>query len=95
VRSAVDCAYSSASAGVGKNYAMLEARTRRALPATDSSWLHRAARRVRPSGCEGLERLPTLPTPTAGIVREEFDLDSALKSAVRRFCSLMSSPTQI
>jgi two-component system sensor histidine kinase KdpD len=70
-----------ASAGVGKTYAMLEAARSLRLSGTDV-----AVGYVEPHGrvdterlLEGLERLPTLPITYRGIVRQEFDLDAALK----------------
>ncbi len=69
------------SAGVGKTYAMLEAA--RAMHASGTDIV---AGYVEPHGrveteglLEGLERLPTLPVRYRGIVRQEFDLDAALR----------------
>ena len=70
-----------ASAGVGKTYAMLEAARGRRASGTDV-----VVGYVEPHGrveterlLEGLERLPTLAITYRGIVRQEFDLDAALK----------------
>jgi two-component system sensor histidine kinase KdpD len=70
-----------ASAGVGKTYAMLEAARSLRSSGTDV-----VVGYVEPHGrveterlLEGLERLPTLPITYRGIVRQEFDLDAALK----------------
>ncbi len=71
-----------ASAGVGKTYAMLEAaHSLRTASGTDVVIGY-----VEPHGrvdterlLVGLERLPTLPVRYRGIVRQEFDLDGALK----------------
>ena len=70
-----------ASAGVGKTYAMLEsARSARA------GGVDVVVGYVEPHGraeterlLEGLERLPTLPVLYRGVVREEFNLDAALR----------------
>jgi len=69
------------SAGVGKTYAMLEA-----ARAARSSGTDVVAGYTEPHGrveterlLEGLERLPALATRYRGIVREEFDLDAALR----------------
>src|ERR1022692_4027875 len=69
------------SAGVGKTYAMLEAASGARSTAPDV-----AVGYVEPHGrveterlLEGLERLPTLAIRYRGIVRQEFDLDAALK----------------
>jgi two-component system, OmpR family, sensor histidine kinase KdpD len=71
-----------ASAGVGKTYAMLEAA--RGLRAANTCDV--VVGYVEPHGradterlLEGLEILPTLPVKYRGIVRKEFDLDSALE----------------
>lgn len=71
-----------ASAGVGKTYAMLEA----AHNARATSGADVVVGYIEPHGrvdterlLEGLERLPTLPVRYRGIVRQEFDLDAALK----------------
>ncbi len=70
-----------ASAGVGKTYAMLEAARSLRSAGTDV-----VVGYVEPHGrveterlLEGLERLPTLPIGYRGIVRQEFDLDAALR----------------
>jgi two-component system, OmpR family, sensor histidine kinase KdpD len=69
-----------ASAGVGKTYSMLEAARAAKTAGTDI-----VAGYVEPHGrieterlLEGLERLPTAAVSYRGIVRQEFDLDSAL-----------------
>lgn len=71
-----------ASAGVGKTYAMLEA----AHSLQSSGGTDVVVGYVEPHGradterlLAGLERLPTLPIRYRGIVRQEFDLDGALK----------------
>src|ERR1700733_14880050 len=70
-----------ASAGVGKTYAMLEAARAMRASGTDV-----VVGYVEPHGrveterlLEGLERLPTLATHYRGMVRQEFDLDAALR----------------
>src|SRR6478672_12722392 len=70
-----------ASAGVGKTYAMLEAARGLRAGGTDV-----VVGYVEPHGrieterlLEGLERLPTLAMRYRGLVRQEFDLDAALK----------------
>jgi len=70
-----------ASAGVGKTYAMLEAARGLRSGGTDV-----VVGYVEPHGrveterlLEGLERLPTLAVSYRGIVRNEFDLDAALR----------------
>ena len=70
-----------ASAGVGKTYAMLEAARSLRSGGTDV-----VVGYVEPHGrveterlLEGLERLPTLAVSYRGIVRNEFDLDAALR----------------
>jgi len=70
-----------ACAGVGKTYAMLEAARVARTAGTDV-----AIGYIEPHGrveterlMEGLERLPTLPVRYRGIVRQEFDLDVALR----------------
>jgi two-component system sensor histidine kinase KdpD len=70
-----------ASAGVGKTYSMLEAA--RGLRATGVDVV---VGYVEPHGraeterlLEGLEQLPTLPVAYRGIIRNEFDLDAALR----------------
>jgi two-component system sensor histidine kinase KdpD len=69
------------TAGVGKTYAMLEAARGARGGGTDLVLGY-----VEPHGrveterlMEGLEKLPTLPVKYGGIVRQEFDLDAALK----------------
>ncbi len=70
-----------ASAGIGKTYSMLEAARARRAAGTDL-----VVGYVEPHGrveterlLEGLEQLPTLPVRHRDIVRQEFDLDAALK----------------
>src|SRR5215470_20453245 len=70
-----------ASAGVGKTYSMLEAARIQRASGTDV-----AVGYVEPHGrveterlLEGLERLPTLQVRYHGIVRNELDLDAALR----------------
>ena len=70
-----------AAAGVGKTHAMLESARAARADGTDI-----VVGYVEPHGrveterlLEGLERLPTLPIRYRGIVRQEFDLDAALK----------------
>ena len=70
-----------ASAGVGKTYAMLEAARGMRASGTDV-----VVGYVEPHGrveterlLEGLERVATLPIRYRGIVRQEFDLDAALR----------------
>jgi two-component system sensor histidine kinase KdpD len=69
------------SAGVGKTYAMLEAARAARASATDVvvGYIEPHGRVETERLLEGLERLPTLPTHYRGIMREEFDLDAALK----------------
>ena len=69
------------SAGVGKTYAMLEAARAARASATDVvvGYSEPHGRVETERLLEGLERLSTLPTRYRGIVREEFDLDAALK----------------
>jgi len=69
------------SAGVGKTYAMLEAARAAHSAATDVvvGYIEPHGRVETERLLEGLERLPTLATHYRSIVREEFDLDAALK----------------
>jgi two-component system sensor histidine kinase KdpD len=69
------------SAGVGKTYAMLEAARVARSSATDVvvGYIEPHGRVETERLIEGLERLPTLATRYRGIVREEFDLDAALR----------------
>src|SRR6185436_5611148 len=69
------------SAGVGKTYAMLEAARAMRLSGTDV-----AVGYIEPHGrieterlLEGLERLPTLAVRYRGMLRQELDLDAALR----------------
>ncbi len=70
-----------ASAGVGKTYAMLEAA--RAARATGADlvvgYVEPHGRRETESLLEGLERLSHLAVRYRGIVRQEFDLEAALR----------------
>jgi two-component system sensor histidine kinase KdpD len=70
-----------ASAGVGKTYAMLEA-----AHSARASGVDVVVGYVEPHGraeterlLEGLEQLPALPVLYRGVVRQEFDLDAALR----------------
>lgn len=70
-----------ATAGVGKTFAMLSA-----AQAAYAAGVEVVVGYVEPHGraetealLDGLERLPTLPVAYRGVVREEFDLDGALK----------------
>ena len=69
------------SAGVGKTYAMLEAARAARSSATDIvvGYIEPHGRVETERLLEGLERLPTLATHYRGMVREEFDLDAALR----------------
>ena len=69
------------SAGVGKTYAMLEAAraARSSAMDIDVGYIEPHGRVETERLLEGLERLPTLPTHYRAMVREEFDLDAALK----------------
>jgi len=69
------------TAGVGKTYAMLEAARGARSAGTDLVLGY-----VEPHGrveterlMEGIEKLPPLPVKYGGIIRQEFDLDAALK----------------
>jgi two-component system, OmpR family, sensor histidine kinase KdpD len=70
-----------ASAGVGKTYAMLEAARNIRTSGTDVvvGYVEPHGRLETERLLEGLPRLPTLPVSYRGIVRQEFDLDSALE----------------
>ena len=71
-----------ASAGVGKTYAMLEAaHTLRAANTCEAvvGYVEPHGRADTERLLEGLEILPTLAVKYRGIVRNEFDLDAALK----------------
>jgi two-component system, OmpR family, sensor histidine kinase KdpD len=69
------------SAGVGKTFAMLEAARAARSSATDvvAGYIEPHGRVETERLLEGLERLPTIATHYRGIVREEFDLDAALR----------------
>ena len=70
-----------ASAGVGKTYAMLESARAARAAGTDIvvGYVEPHGRAETERLLEGLERLPTLAVRFRGIVRQEFDLDAALK----------------
>jgi two-component system, OmpR family, sensor histidine kinase KdpD len=70
-----------ASAGVGKTYAMLEAARGARSSGTDVviGYVEPHGRIETERLMEGLERLPTLGVTYRGLVRQEFDLDAALK----------------
>jgi two-component system sensor histidine kinase KdpD len=70
-----------ATAGVGKTYAMLEAARSERASGTDVviGYVEPHGRVETERLMEGLERLPSLPVRYRGIVRQEFDLDAALK----------------
>ena len=69
------------SAGVGKTYAMLEAARAVRASGTDIvvGYIEPHGRVETERLLEGLERLPTLTSHYRGVVREEFDLDAALR----------------
>jgi len=69
------------SAGVGKTYAMLEAARAARSSATDIvvGYIEPHGRVETERLLDGLERLSTLSTHYRGMVREEFDLDAALR----------------
>src|SRR5579859_2075404 len=70
-----------ASAGVGKTYAMLEAAHNVRTNGTDImvGYVEPHGRADTERLLEGLEQLPFLQVSYRGIVRNEFDLDAALK----------------
>jgi two-component system sensor histidine kinase KdpD len=70
-----------ASAGVGKTFSMLEAARVAKAAGTDVviGYLEPHGRVETERLAEGLERLPTLAVSYRGIVRQEFDLDAALR----------------
>ena len=70
-----------ASAGVGKTYAMLEAAQAARAAGTDIvvGYVEPHGRAETERLLAGLERLPTQAVRVRGIVRQEFDLDAALK----------------
>jgi two-component system sensor histidine kinase KdpD len=70
-----------ASAGVGKTYAMLEAARSARASGTEVviGYIEPHGRIETERLMEGLERLPTLPVAYREIVRQEFDLDAALR----------------
>ena len=70
-----------ATAGVGKTYAMLEAARGAHAAGTEIvlGYIEPHGRVETERLMEGLEKLPTLPVSYGGIVRQEFDLDAALK----------------
>src|SRR5262245_6358872 len=70
-----------AAAGVGKTYAMLEAARGAKAAGTEVviGYIEPHGRQETERLMEGLERLPTLPVRYRDIVRQEFDLDVALR----------------
>ena len=70
-----------ASAGVGKTYAMLEAARSAKAGGTEVviGYIEPHGRLETERLMEGIERLPTLPVRYRDIVRQEFDLDAALR----------------
>jgi two-component system sensor histidine kinase KdpD len=70
-----------ASAGVGKTYAMLEAARSARAGGVDVvvGYVEPHGRAETERLLEGLERLPTLPVLYRGVIRQEFDLDAALR----------------
>src|SRR5690242_17120433 len=70
-----------ATAGVGKTYAMLEAAHAARTAGTEIvlGYIEPHGRVDTERLMEGLEKLPTLAVSYGGIVRQEFDLDEALK----------------
>jgi two-component system, OmpR family, sensor histidine kinase KdpD len=70
-----------ASAGVGKTYSMLEAARGVRASAVDIvvGYVEPHGRPETERLLDGLEQLPTLPVRYRGIVRNEFDLDAALR----------------
>jgi two-component system sensor histidine kinase KdpD len=70
-----------ASAGVGKTYAMLEAARTAIAGGTEVviGYVEPHGRVETERLMEGIERLPTLPVRYRGIVRQEFNLDAALR----------------
>src|SRR5689334_2755067 len=70
-----------ATAGVGKTYAMLEAAHAARTAGTEIvlGYIEPHGRVDTERLMEGLEKLPTLAVSYGGIVRQEFDLDAALK----------------
>jgi two-component system, OmpR family, sensor histidine kinase KdpD len=70
-----------ATAGVGKTYSMLEAALGKRATGTDVviGYVEPHGRVETERLTEGLERLPTLAVNYRGVVRHEFDLDTALK----------------
>src|SRR6516164_9266791 len=70
-----------ASAGVGKTYTMLEAARGIKASGTDVvvGYVEPHGRAETERLLEGLEHLPTQPVSYRGIVRQEFDLDAALR----------------
>jgi two-component system, OmpR family, sensor histidine kinase KdpD len=70
-----------ASAGVGKTYSMLEAARSARAGGTEVviGYIEPHGRVETERLMEGLEQLPTLPVRYRGMVRQEFDLDAALR----------------
>jgi len=69
------------SAGVGKTFAMLEAARVASAAGTEVviGYVEPHGRMETERLMEGLERLPTQPVRYRGVVRQEFDLDAALR----------------
>lgn len=69
------------SAGVGKTYSMLEAAHRVRATGVDLvlGYIEPHGRVETEQLRQGLEQLPTLPVRYRGLIRQEFDLDAALK----------------
>src|SRR5262245_42783742 len=70
-----------ATAGVGKTFAMLNAAQAARVGGREIviGYVEPHGRAETETLAEGLERLPTLPVAYRGIVRQEFDLDAALR----------------
>ena len=70
-----------ATAGVGKTYAMLEAARGARAAGADLvlGYIELHGRVETERLMEGIEKLPTLPVKIGGAVRQEFDLDGALR----------------
>jgi len=70
-----------ANAGVGKTYAMLEAARSRRAGGADIviGYIEPHGRAETEKLMEGLEQIPTSPLKYRGVLRQEFDLDAALR----------------